>query len=202
MSSNRDTILATATRLFAERGLARTTTVMLAKEAGLSEGTLFRYFKNKENIFLELIRSLCERITADVYKYLEVSRPQTGIEQICAVMRACFVFAGSNSNEFSLIFRDAPGRYCDPKGTPYEQFRYIVDLLKEHFRKGIETGKTDGSIKQDIDTSEMSSLLAGALIGVMRSINLGFIENTEKMLPTMLQSVQTLLEPKTRRRKG
>ena len=201
MAVKKERILATATRLFSERGFARTSTALLAQEAGVAEGTIFRHFKNKDDIFLELIHRLCERITADVYKYLEVCTPETGIEQICAVMRACYVFARNNNTEFSLVFRDAPGHYCEPEAEPYGQFRYIIQLLQEHFTKGIENGKVDGSIRQDIVAADMSPLLAGALVGVMRSVNLGFLENTDQMLPPLLRSVRDMLMPQEMRDK-
>ena len=197
MAVKKERILAAATRLFSERGFARTSTALLAQEAGVAEGTIFRHFKNKDDIFLVLIHRLCERITADVYKYLEVSSPETGLEHICAVMRACYVFARNNGTEFSLIFRDAPGHYCEPGAEPYGQFQYIIRLLQEHFSRGIEDGKADGSVRQDIVPADMSALLAGALVGVMREVNLGFLENTDQMLPTLLRSVRDILAPRT-----
>ena len=68
----RQAILDTAARLFAERGYAQTPISLLAAEAGVAEGTIFRHFRSKDEIFLELLRNLREKITEDVYQYLEV----------------------------------------------------------------------------------------------------------------------------------
>ena len=45
-------ILDAALRIFARRGLHKTTLEEVAKEAGISKGTIYLYFKNKEELFV------------------------------------------------------------------------------------------------------------------------------------------------------
>jgi AcrR family transcriptional regulator len=51
-------ILAAATRLFAERGLTAAPTSEISKEAGVAEGTLFTYFKTKDDLINALYREI------------------------------------------------------------------------------------------------------------------------------------------------
>lgn len=53
----RNAILAAATRVFAERGLGAATSAISA-EAGVAEGTLFTYFKTKDDLVNALYREL------------------------------------------------------------------------------------------------------------------------------------------------
>ncbi|MGW0250699.1 TetR/AcrR family transcriptional regulator [Nocardia goodfellowii] len=54
-------VLASATRLFTERGVANTSTNRIAEHAGMSIGTLYRYFADKEEILEQLrLRLLAE----------------------------------------------------------------------------------------------------------------------------------------------
>ncbi|MEV6279908.1 helix-turn-helix domain-containing protein [Nocardia sp. NPDC051832] len=54
-------VLASATRLFAERGVANTSTNRIAEHAGMSIGTLYRYFADKDEILEQLrLRLLAE----------------------------------------------------------------------------------------------------------------------------------------------
>lgn len=46
----------TALQLFSEKGYFKTTTNEIAKNAGLSIGTLYSYYKNKEDIYEELVK--------------------------------------------------------------------------------------------------------------------------------------------------
>src|SRR5262245_11180108 len=48
----KEKILAAALALFRENGLDGTTTRQISKKAGIAEGTLFNYFKTKEDLAL------------------------------------------------------------------------------------------------------------------------------------------------------
>ena len=54
----RNAILEAATRLFAERGLTAAPTSEISKQAGVAEGTLFTYFKTKDDLINALYREL------------------------------------------------------------------------------------------------------------------------------------------------
>ena len=54
----RNAILEAATRLFAERGLTDAPTSEISKQAGVAEGTLFTYFKTKDDLINALYREL------------------------------------------------------------------------------------------------------------------------------------------------
>jgi AcrR family transcriptional regulator len=64
----RNAILAAATRVFAEEGLAAAT-ARIAKQAGVADGTLFTYFSSKDELlnqlYLELKAELREVMMAD-----------------------------------------------------------------------------------------------------------------------------------------
>ena len=48
--SNKENILHTALRLFAEQGYDRTPTSQIAREAGVSEGLIFRHYGSKAGL--------------------------------------------------------------------------------------------------------------------------------------------------------
>jgi AcrR family transcriptional regulator len=54
----RNAILDAATRVFAERGLTAAPTSEISKEAGVAEGTLFTYFKTKDDLMNALYREI------------------------------------------------------------------------------------------------------------------------------------------------
>lgn len=57
-AERREQIMETAVKLFARQGFERTTTREIAAEAGISEGTIYRYFESKRDIlfgFLETV---------------------------------------------------------------------------------------------------------------------------------------------------
>ncbi|WP_280510359.1 TetR/AcrR family transcriptional regulator [Nocardia farcinica] len=79
----RDHILDTAARLFGERGIANTSTNRIAVEAGVSIGTVYRYFADRTVIVEELLA----RLLADAEKHLHraLETPGSSAQQRFAV---------------------------------------------------------------------------------------------------------------------
>ncbi|MGL1885607.1 MAG: TetR/AcrR family transcriptional regulator [Reichenbachiella sp.] len=62
MTEKKEKILRTALELFAKEGFKSTSTSKVAKYAGVSEGLIFRHFKNKEGLLEAIIQDGEERI--------------------------------------------------------------------------------------------------------------------------------------------
>lgn len=54
-SDKKDIILDTAVKIFSQKGFDAATTSEIAREAGVAEGTIFRYFKTKKELLLGTI---------------------------------------------------------------------------------------------------------------------------------------------------
>ena len=65
--ARREQIVGAATRVFAEKGFRRATTREVARAAGVSEGTIYNYFEDKDAILLAILDRLneTERRAAD-----------------------------------------------------------------------------------------------------------------------------------------
>ena len=57
-AGTRERILAAAREVMLDKGLVRATTKEIARAAGLSEGTLYNHFANKEELFLCTLNEL------------------------------------------------------------------------------------------------------------------------------------------------
>jgi AcrR family transcriptional regulator len=62
----RQAILNSAMDLFAERGIAHAPTAAISSAAGIAEGTLFTYFKTKDELLNELYRELRKEIDREM----------------------------------------------------------------------------------------------------------------------------------------
>ncbi|MEZ4400924.1 MAG: TetR/AcrR family transcriptional regulator [Kofleriaceae bacterium] len=63
-AAKRDRILDAAERVFAERGFFAAKVADIAKEAGVADGTIYLYFKNKDDLLITLFESRMERVNA------------------------------------------------------------------------------------------------------------------------------------------
>ena len=73
-------ILQAALEVFGERGLAASRLEDIAKRAGLSKGTIYLYFPNKEELFREMVRHT-------VVSQIEQLRTSTGNERVATLRR-------------------------------------------------------------------------------------------------------------------
>lgn len=55
-------IFSSAITLFSDQGYANTSTKQIAEHAGVSEGSLFRKFKNKEDLLMTILKPLTQKI--------------------------------------------------------------------------------------------------------------------------------------------
>jgi AcrR family transcriptional regulator len=58
--ARREQIVGAATRVFAEKGFRRATTREVAREAGVSEGTIYNYFEGKDALLMAILERLNE----------------------------------------------------------------------------------------------------------------------------------------------
>ncbi len=97
MSNRKDKILETATILFNEKGCMNTSTRHIAESLGISVGNLYYYFKNKEDIIIDIyenymnsISSYLTSIKDDVdspFDYHALFSSQMEFEKKCAFLR-------------------------------------------------------------------------------------------------------------------
>src|SRR5438105_13833983 len=59
--STRERLLHSARELIEEGGYGAASVVAIAERAGVAAGTLYRHFNSKEELFVELFRSVCDR---------------------------------------------------------------------------------------------------------------------------------------------
>lgn len=75
MKSKQETILQAAYDLLASGNYQNMTTVRIAREAGVAEGTLYRYFKNKRQMLFQVIVYYSEKIMDQVFTKVSEQKP-------------------------------------------------------------------------------------------------------------------------------
>ena len=70
MEQTRISILKTASDLFMRHGYLATSTRDIAKECGLTQPSLYHHFKDKESLYIEVIKDLTEKVKEDMDEIL------------------------------------------------------------------------------------------------------------------------------------
>lgn len=85
-AAKRDRILDAAERVFAQRGFFAAKVADIAREAGVADGTIYLYFKNKDDLLISLFESRMERVNQILADAIAgATRPR---DQLTAFVRA------------------------------------------------------------------------------------------------------------------
>ncbi|MTA13570.1 MAG: TetR family transcriptional regulator [Actinobacteria bacterium] len=102
-------ILDTAARLFDERGYHGTTTNRVAEEAGVSVGSLYQYFPNKDSLLVALAqRHLAETAEAFGGRLVELAAAAPSLAEVTRSLIELTLERNDTSQLHALLFTDAP----------------------------------------------------------------------------------------------
>lgn len=165
-TGKRQAILDTALELFTERGFHGTPTSLIAKEAGVATGTLFYYFKTKE----ELIESLYLGIKKESGTVLsEAARGKDSCrEQLDSVSMAFAEWGLENANKIHFMqqFCYSPFISTAAHQEGISNFAFLTDQI----RTGIEEGWIL-DYPPELVLSIVSSGLMAAILAAAREID-------------------------------
>ncbi len=90
----RQQIIVAAKRVFTKKGLSKTTMEDIAKESELSPGTLYLYFKNKEELYASLSLRILQFLNIRVAQVIEADKtsPPEKLDKLIAAMYEVYEF--------------------------------------------------------------------------------------------------------------
>ena len=153
--SARNRILECSRQEFLQNGFKNASLRNIAAEAGLTTGAIYGYFKNKNAVFEELVRPVCEQldslfntISKDYYdengNALDLNA-QKSVEEL----RRVYGFIYTNLDAFRLLL-------CCAEGSSYADFVHtIVEHEVRHSLAYIEQVKKHKNVAFEIDTTTL-----------------------------------------------
>jgi AcrR family transcriptional regulator len=151
----RQRLLSAAQALIEEGGYGGASVIAIAERAGLAAGTLYRHFSSKEELFVEVFRSVCEgeeRAMRDASERLEPDCPAA--VRLETVLATFAQRALRNPRLAWALLAEPVDPRVDAERLAYRE-RYAA-LIGETLRAGIAAGELP---EQD------SKLVAAALVG-------------------------------------
>jgi AcrR family transcriptional regulator len=133
-------ILEAAVKVFSEKGFSASTTKEIAREAGISEGTIFKYFHTKKDLLLGLLAPV---ITDSLYKLMDESQKEAKVkdeEILERFLKKHMTFMRENIDLIKIVFYES--HFHDELRMNFLEKIVIkvTDLLEEYFRQKVEEG--------------------------------------------------------------
>ena len=156
-AGKRERILDAAVVEIARRGYNQTTVAMIAKRAGVADGTIYLYFKNKEQLLLSLFDRAMSRFISEGKARLEQST--TAREKLARIVELHLTLVGQDHDlaiitqvelRHSLHFMD-------------QLSRTLVGEYLEVLAQVVVQGQQEGEFRSDLDPVFVAKAVFGVL---------------------------------------
>lgn len=157
----RGRILAAALKLFARKGFEAAALEEVARNARLAKGTLYLYFKDKEDLYAQVVLDVLDRLEAFIAECLLST--QGAVDKLQGVARGHILFFTGNRDYFrlfsSLLTTEAPLVHRRLMSPLLEKRRRLEAFVHEL----VEEGKREGTIRADLGTPDIAHSFIGMI---------------------------------------
>lgn len=124
-------LIETSIRLFHEKGFHGTPTSLIAKEAGVANGTLFQYFPSKEKLIVEAYISIKEEMAKELNA--NMANEQRIIDQMRAVHTSSLIWALDHPLKFDFLqqFYSSPFHHKLEEKTMNKYEQPHLDMIQQ-----------------------------------------------------------------------
>jgi AcrR family transcriptional regulator len=139
----RDAILAAALEEFSARGFAATRLDDVAKRAGVAKGTIYLYFRDKESLFQELVRSMLSPLAGAIAAAPTADVPIRTMAETIIELFVREIYGSRRKDVIRLIVTEGP-RF--PKLAEFyyrEVIARVVPAVQARLARAVERGELD-----------------------------------------------------------
>ena len=137
---------------FSRSGYAMTTLDQIAEGAGVTKGTIYVYFENKEHLFISMVREVTKATLDTVHEMLETHEGTTA-----DLLRAQFSFIYQHIVEdrrrrevLRMLIAEAP-RFPELADRYHQEIlRPCLDMLRQAIQRGMDRGEFRNSAIIDL----------------------------------------------------
>ena len=155
----RELLLEAATKLFVERGLHATPTSAISKEAGVSAGILFHYFKTKDDLIDELYVSIKKEYTTFILKNIDKVKSDAG--KLRLIWSNSWSWGLDNKLKYSFL-QQIDHTSCSEKVKNHPEIVAKHEMFKEFIQ-----GYIDNKAVKDINPMFLMSSMQGLLTSMV-----------------------------------
>ena len=190
--SKRNAILASATRLFSRNGFQGTGMAELSTITGAATGTIFHHFKNKEDLFLQVLNDVKESILDQFDRHQQTRRDQKGIERVEGVIAFYLNLAGAMEDQFLILHRHYPYQMAKTNPVCRRHLESIYTCLLDIFEEGIQKGIQDGSVA--VEAPRQTAMVLFAMVDGIVRLNTYRVYDAGTLYDSLMVACRRLLK--------
>lgn len=157
VTDKREAILRAATKVFANKGYFNSKVADIAKEAGIADGTVYLYFKSKEEILHSIFNRAMDEFISEGKE--EIAKLEKAEDRLRRIAELHLERLGAD-REMAVVFQvELRGSTKFMEEFSASGFADYLDII----RRTIEEGQNQGVFRKDIHPITCAKILFGAL---------------------------------------
>ena len=160
-------ILHAAAKVFAQKGVVNTKMVDIAAEAGIGKGTIYEYYRSKEEIFGDSFRLIFDHMESQLADAIgKTDDPVSKLRKLIQVTLKEFL---EHSGDLAGIMLDF---WAEGVRTKNDDIMNVINLeqIYSEYRIMIADILHDGinkSVFREVDANSLAAIIIGSLDGIM-----------------------------------
>ena len=156
-------ILEAAIKVFAEQGFFQSTIAQIAKEAGVADGTIYLYFKNKDDILVQFFNYKAKQVF-DGFRE-EVNRAESAVDKLRNLIRRHLAEFQRDRN-MAILYQFETHQ---SSRLAEEQIKEMSNMYLDIVAEIMEQGQQEGLIRKNLYLSLVKRFILGAVDEVINT---------------------------------
>jgi TetR/AcrR family fatty acid metabolism transcriptional regulator len=156
-------ILEAAIKVFAEQGFFQSTIAQIAKEAGVADGTIYLYFKNKDDILVQFFNYKAKQVF-DGFRE-EVNRAESAVDKLRNLVRRHLAEFQRDRN-MAILYQFETHQ---SSRLAEEQIKEMSNMYLDIVAEIMEQGQQEGLIRKNLYLSLVKRFILGAVDEVINT---------------------------------
>lgn len=183
-------IITAAAKVFARKGFAGTVMADIAVEAKIGKGTLYEYFKSKDELFFSVFEWFAQGLTDGAKVGLKAMTGSAASK--LEALTDSVLSAGSEMDDMFALFMEFwaasasaqnKTRFRDSFRDIYNQFRTVIaDLIRE----GIERGDFDPEVDVQASAAVLVGIWDALLLQAWFEEDFDALDTARRFMPVMI----------------
>jgi len=153
----RDIILTAALEIFAQRGYQKALVTEIARRAGVSEATIYKEFKDKEDLLHAIPEKIMPEATSELALHMQGIKG--ALNKFRKFLWFYLYFFETNKDWAAVVLLQIKPNPRFIKTTAYQLIRKFTRILIDI----LEEGKKEGTIRKDLDNNLGRHIIIGGI---------------------------------------
>jgi AcrR family transcriptional regulator len=131
--NNRDKIIETAIKLIGERGVEGTSLADIAKDVGISKGTLYYYYSSKNDLIFDITKDHMDKITANIFSLIESKKGETSLHDTLKLLIETLLKSETRTRLHLYLIQEVLSGNENLKERFVETYRQWFQMIQEGY---------------------------------------------------------------------